>query len=375
MKAEKLEWAIDWHRDGNRLVATFSPEASRRGNGAGASLELPEIDPPADTLVLRIPHEHGDDPAILPRLHRLCRLATENGIEPGLEELPESTRRLLLLSNSTPLTTAAEEKRPVFLARIGFGSFAVRQQVVAVIGFMGQIALSLGTFLTGRSVTRPVDILSNFGRCGPGSLLIVSLIAFLVGLIISFVAAVQLAIFGATIFVADLISIVMFRELGVIMTGVLLSGRIGAAFAAELGSMRNNEEIDALTTSGVNPIQFLVIPRFIAMVLATPLLSIYASFIGVLGGLLMASGLMGIVPEQFFTRVEAAMTLGNLWAGFIKGFVFGAIIAITGCMKGLNAARGAEGVGAAATSAVVTSITWIIIADAVFAVLLFFMGV
>lgn len=373
MKAEKVRWVVGWKEGDRGIIATLHPSVDPAQ--AVGPITLPDPSGPNRILSLQIPPGNENDPDLLARLHGLIRAARGVGYAVDLDTLAETTQRLLTLASSTPLQAETPPRQPGFFESLGLRTFVAGKAVVTVVGFIGQIALSLATFLVGRSVTRPGDILSNFIRCGPGSLMIVSLIAFLVGLIISFVAAVQLAIFGATIFVADLISIVMFRELGVIMTAVLLSGRIGAAFAAEIGSMRNNEEIDALTTSGVNPIQFLVIPRFIAMVLATPLLSIYASFIGVLGGLLMASGLMGIVPEQFFSRVAAAMTLGNLWAGFLKGFVFGAIIAITGCLKGLNARRGAEGVGAAATSAVVTSITWVIIADAIFAVLLFFIGV
>ncbi len=376
MKAEKVVWTVNWSHHEGKTTASLRPLGpDAKSEIRSEPLRIPDSAQESKRLVLDAPFERSDDPALIARLHTLCRIAARSGIATDTTRLPESTQSLLRLSTSTPLDAPPDPRPQGFLVRVGLGVFEARRAVVSVIGFIGQITLSLATFAVGRAVTRRADIFSNFSRCGPGSLMIVSLIAFLVGLIISFVAAVQLAIFGATIFVADLISIVMFRELGVIMTAVLLSGRIGAAFAAELGSMRNNEEIDALTTAGVNPIQFLVLPRFIAMVFATPILSMYASFIGVLGGLLLASGAMGIVPDQFFARVIAAMTLGNLWAGFIKGFIFGAIIAITGCLKGLNAKRGAEGVGAAATSAVVTSITWIIIADAIFAVLLFVIGI
>ncbi|MGF1531154.1 MAG: MlaE family ABC transporter permease [Puniceicoccaceae bacterium] len=372
MKGFEPGLTVEWIHTDSAAVARL-----RKGAEEQSASLLPPSQPPknARTLILEIGPDLPTSPLLLAHLHRLCRWAEANQITTDFSRLPGEAVRLLELSTSTPLRPIDPAPPERFLEVLGLASFAVASKVTAVVQFIGEVARGSVSFFLGRSVTRSVDLLDNFLRCGLSSLPIVSLIAFLVGLIISFVAAVQLALFGATIFVADLISIVMFRELGVMMTGILLAGRIGAAFAAEIGSMRSNEEIDALSTSGINPIQFLVVPRFLALLLATPILSIYASVIGVLGGMFMASGLMGVVPEQFFGRVSEAMSLGNLWAGVIKGFVFGAIIAITGCLKGLHAERGAEGVGRATTSTVVTSITWIIIADSAFAIFLYFCGI
>ena len=197
---------------------------------------------------------------------------------------------------------------------------------------------------------------------------IVCLLSFLTGLIIAFIGVIQLQKLAADIFVADLVGLAITRELGAVMTGVIMSGRTGAAFAAQIGSMRVNEEIDALTTFGISPMQFLVLPRVLALIIMMPLLCVCANFVSMLGGMVVAIGISEVSMLQYIHQIDYAVSLTDLGIGVFKSIFFGIIIAIAGCYRGLNCGKDATAVGLATTSAVVTSITWIVIADAIFAV-------
>jgi phospholipid/cholesterol/gamma-HCH transport system permease protein len=202
-------------------------------------------------------------------------------------------------------------------------------------------------------------------QCGANALPIVSLISFLVGLILAFVGAVQLAMFGAQIFVADLVGIAMLRVMGAIMVGIVMSGRTGAAFAAQLGTMQVNEEIDALKTMGVSPMEFLVLPRMLALVVMMPLLCIYADLMGILGGLVVGVGLLDISVTQYIVQTKGALNLNHFFIGIFQAAVFGVLVALAGCLRGIQCGRSASAVGDATTSAVVTSIVAITIATAI----------
>jgi phospholipid/cholesterol/gamma-HCH transport system permease protein len=204
---------------------------------------------------------------------------------------------------------------------------------------------------------------------------IVSLISFLVGLILAFVGIVQLKLFGAQIFVADLVGIAMVREMGAIMTGIIMAGRTGAAFAAQLGTMQVNEEIDALKTLGIAPMEFLVLPRMLALTLMMPFLCLYANLMGILGGWVVAVPLYGLNPIQYFSRTMEAVGLNDLFIGLFMSLVFGVLVALAGCLRGIQCGRSASAVGDAATSAVVTGIVAIIIATAVITVLCDVLGI
>ena len=211
--------------------------------------------------------------------------------------------------------------------------------------------------------------------CGAQALPIISLISLLVGLILAFVGAVQLKYFGAQIYVADLVGIAMTREMGAMMTGIIMAGRTGAAFAAQLGTMQVNEEIDALHTLGISPFDFLVLPRLLALVLMMPLLCLYADAMGIMGGAIVGMGMLDISLPLYWNQTMAAVTLPYIWLGVVKGCVFGFIIAFVGCLRGLQAGRSAQAVGQAATSAVVTIIVGIIVVDGLFAVICDVIGI
>jgi phospholipid/cholesterol/gamma-HCH transport system permease protein len=212
-------------------------------------------------------------------------------------------------------------------------------------------------------------------QCGAMALPIVSLIAFLVGVTLAYIGALVLRQYGGDIYVADLIGMAMVREMGAVMTGVVLAGRTGAAFAATLGNMKANEEIDALETLGISPVQFLVMPRLLALTVMMPLLALYANALGILGGMAVSAAVLNIPPAAYWVEMGTIVTLSDVSAGVVKAVAFGVIVGLSGCLRGLQADRSAAGVGRAATSAVVTSILLMVVADAVFAVLFNVIGI
>jgi phospholipid/cholesterol/gamma-HCH transport system permease protein len=194
---------------------------------------------------------------------------------------------------------------------------------------------------------------------------IVTLISLLVGLILAFIGAVQLMMFGAQIFVADLVAIAMVRVMGAVMVGVIMAGRTGAAFAAQIGTMQVNEEIDALQTLGISPMEFLVLPRMLALILMMPLLCIYADLMGIMGGFIVGVGMLDISSTQYINQTIKALNLYHFSIGLFHGLVFGVLVALAGCLRGIQCGRSASAVGQATTSAVVTSMVCIVVATAI----------
>ena len=287
---------------------------------------------------------------------------------PPLDGLPDNLRGLLELALAVPEEDAAkkEPRPPSEIRKLGKLSLQVWASVLALVDFTGQAVLSLGRLVTGRARFRSADFWLTLQECGLEALPIVSLISFLIGLILAFVGNVQLANFGANLFVADLVGIAMVREMGVVMTAIIMSGRTGAAFAAHLGSMKANEEIDALRTFGFNPFDFLVLPRLLALVVMMPILTIYANIVGILGGMLVGY-FVGIPPVLYWAETLTSVDLTNSSLGVIKSVFFGAAIAISGCMQGMRAGNSSAAVGQATTRAVVTAITAVIVLDSAFA--------
>lgn len=243
----------------------------------------------------------------------------------------------------------------------------LREQVA----FLGEVVAKLPATLSNRKRTRWMEVGRIFELAGANAVPIVSLISVLVGLIIAFEAAEPLAKFGAQIYVANMIGLVMVRELGPLLAAILLAGRSGSAFAAEIGTMKVNEELNALQTLGLDPIRFLVIQRMIAGILLTPLLTFYATFMGVVGGVLVTLSL-GFPMALILHQLSSTVHLRDLALGGAKGVVFGLIVSGVGCLRGLQTQQGPSAVGISTTRAVVTSILLIVVADAIFS-LLFFM--
>jgi phospholipid/cholesterol/gamma-HCH transport system permease protein len=237
--------------------------------------------------------------------------------------------------------------------------------MVKMIGFLGEASAAFGKFLTGRASFRRSDLLLFLQECGVQALPIVSLISVLVGLILAFIGTIQLKMFGAQVFVADFVGIIMVRLMGAIMTGIIMAGRTGASFAAQIGTMQVNEEIDALQTFGISPMEFLVLPRMLALIIMMPLLCLYADAMGILGGIVVSVGIFDITLAEYLNRTREAVTMTNLWIGLFHGVVFGILVALAGCLKGMQCGRSASAVGEATTSAVVTGIVAIVVATAI----------
>ena len=246
----------------------------------------------------------------------------------------------------------------------------LRQQIV----FIGETAAALVHALRRPAAIRWKDVWMICERVGADALPIVALISFLLGVILAFQSAIPMRRFGAEIFVADLIGLAMLRELGPLMTAILLAGRSGAAFAAEIGTMTVNQEVDALTTMGLDPVRFLVTPRIIAALLMTPLLTLFADLISLLGGAITLQT-FSIPFVTFVHEVESIVDFSDFLAGFVKSFVFAVLIAGIGCLRGLQTSAGASAVGDAATRAVVSGIVLLVAVDGVFAVLYYLLDI
>ena len=243
-----------------------------------------------------------------------------------------------------------------------------------ILQFIGECWIALKRLVLGQAGIRWDDCIAEMQKCGAMALPIVSLISFLVGVTLAYSGAIVLRRFGGDIWVADLIGVAMTREMGAMMAGIVLAGRTGAAYAAEIGSMKANEEIDALTVLGISPVRFLVLPRVIALGLMMPLLALYANCLGILGGMAVAYTTLDIPPAAYWVEMLTIVDLPDVTVGVIKSIAFGLIVGLAGCRRGLQADNNAAGVGRAATSAVVTAILFIIVADAVFAVLFHAIG-
>lgn len=256
-----------------------------------------------------------------------------------------------------------------FLTTVGLAAQDTVGKARDLSRFVGEVVLAAMQVVRRPAKFRWLDCLREMQQCGAMALPIVSLISFLVGVTLAYTAAIVLRQFGGDIWVADLIGLSMLREMGAMMTAVVLAGRTGAAFAATLGNMKGNDEIDALETLGIPAVQFLVLPRMVALAIMMPFLAMYANALGILGGMVVALGLLSIPPTAYWIEMTTIVDLSDVMVGVIKAGAFGLIVGLAGCLRGLQAERSAMGVGQAATSAVVTAILLIIVADAVFAVL------
>jgi len=291
---------------------------------------------------------------------------TIRGLEPGLEQLFQG----FTLADYKTLRPSPAAKCHSIPEEMGSGIRQAAADLQEQVEFLGSVTRNLLPVLSNRRLTRWPEVRRVFELAGANAVPIVSLVSILVGLIIAFESAQTLAKFGAQIFVVNMIGIIMVRELGPLLAAVLLAGRSGSAFAAELGTMKVNEELDALQTFGLDPIRFLVVQRIIAAVLLTPLLAIYATFLGVMGGALVAFAL-GFPWSLIFHQLTSTLKLSDIGFGLSKGVVFGVIVSAVGCLRGLQTKEGPSAVGISTTRAVVTSIVLIVMADAVFSVLFY----
>lgn len=316
------------------------------------------------------------DSIFVTSIRKLFLFFDKNNIEYETDGLPEGVRKLIKLSLAVPVDDYIEEEEvdSPMLSRIGERSIKATQSTIEIVTFLGDSFKAFVQFITGKAKFRGKDLRILIQETGAQALPIVTLINFLIGIIIAFVGAVQLEMFDAQIYVADLVGIAMVRELAPMMTAIILAGRSGAAFAAQIGTMMVNEEIDALNTFGFNSYEFLVLPRLLALGLMMPLLVLYADFMGILGGLFVSVSSLDITFTQYFHETLTVLNPTQFGLGLVKGEIYGILVAIAGCLRGIQSGRSASAVGAATTSAVVTGIVFVVVASAVTTVIYNILG-
>ena len=301
-------------------------------------------------------------------LTRVLHAVSSGPRDLALLGLPPDLQKLLDLARSSPRDGgAAATPIPRFATRVGLYAMRSAREVGAFVALLGEVVLLLPRFAAGRAKVRRPEFVEVLAEASSRALLIVAVVNVLMGAILAFVGAVQLGRFGAGIYVADLVGIASVRELTPILTGIVLAGRTGASFAAHIATMQGNEEIDALTTLGVSPAEFLVLPRVVALTILMPLLFVYGCAFAILGGLLASLPILDLSAAAWIAQLQATLAPANFAIGALKAAVFGAVVTLLGCHYGLNADRSAAGVGAATTRAVVASIVAIVALDAVFA--------
>lgn len=303
--------------------------------------------------------------------------AALNNISFAVEGLPHGAQRLLVLASASPGKPPFKPKESShsFLETVGNNSTHLLEDCGELLSFTGTITLSFLRLLSGKAQFLKADFLYFLEECGPMALPIVSLISVLVGVILAFVGAVQLQLFGAEIYIANLVGLGMTREMGAMMAAIIMAGRTGAAFAAQLGTMQVNEEIDALQTMGIDPVDFLVLPRLSALLIMMPLLALWADLLGIGGGFLIAGLTLDISMIEYYNQTIATVTLRHFGVGLFKAVIFGYLVAFSGCLRGMQCGRSAAAVGTAATSAVVTAIVFIVVSDAVMTVIFNILGI
>ena len=311
------------------------------------------------------------DSALLVLVAGLRERCTAGTSSLDISNLPGGAQKLAALAAAVPerqgaRRTASSES---YLTRVGRRAMAQWAAFLETLAFVGEAVAGFGRLAVGRAQFRRADFFLTMYECGAQALPIVTLISVLIGLVLAFVGSIQLKMFGAEVFIADAVAVGMALEMGALMTGIIMAGRTGASFAAQLGTMQVNEEIDALKTLGFSPVEFLVLPRIAAMVLMMPLLCIYADLMGMIGGAIVGIFMLDITPAQYLTQTQGSLKLAYFAQGLIKAAVFGVLIAFTGCQRGMQCGRSAAAVGEATTSAVVSCIVFIVVSDAMLTII------
>jgi phospholipid/cholesterol/gamma-HCH transport system permease protein len=353
--------------DGDRLCLMFLGSWTIHANRRSTPDIENNIPPQTKRICFNTEQLRDWDSRILVELASIIEHATAQSITVELQGLPSGIQKLIRLTQKkTAIPPKEKYSESGLFEEIGKQNIKVFNQIVEMLAFTGEILTSCLRLFSGKARFLKKDLIYFLYDCGPQALPIVSLISFLVGFTLAFIGAVQLQMFGADIYVANLVGLAMTREMGPMMAAIIMAGRTGAAFAAQLGTMQVNEEVDALQTMGLNPLDFLVLPRMTALIIMMPFLAIYADFIGILGGFFIGCFSLDITPALYYEQTIHAITLNHFLVGVSKSIVFGYIVAFCGCIKGIHCKRNAGAVGQATTSAVVTAIVLIVITDAAF---------
>ncbi|MGD8881704.1 MAG: ABC transporter permease [Desulfobacterales bacterium] len=376
--AEPSELSFDRPTDDTLLVRLKgSWTIGQKLPSGGAVQSQIESDAGLKRIVFDTQELSGWDSGLVSFLTKIINQYADQNIAVDQEELPEGVRKLLHLAFAVPERKGArkEAARESLLTRIGAATIGVGQSSVETLNFIGEAFVAFLKFFVGQARFQRSELILTIQQCGAQAFPIVSLISVLVGLILAFIGAVQLMMFGAQVYVADLVAIAMVRVMGAVMVGVIMAGRTGAAFAAQIGTMQVNEEIDALQTLGISPMEFLVLPRMLALILMMPLLCIYADLMGILGGFIVGVGMLDISSTQYINQTINALNLYHFSIGLFHALVFGVLVALAGCLRGIQCGRSASAVGQATTSAVVTSIVTIVVATAIITIVANILGI
>ena len=320
----------------------------------------------------------GDwDTGLITALMAINKSAEANGVDVDGAGLPEGARKLIALALAVKEREDArrDSDDKGFLEQVGEDVLDAWQAGKELVSFLGELIRSFGRFFRGTATYLKSDVTQHIQEAGAEAFPIVSLISFLIGMIFAFVGVMQLNMFGAGIYTADLVAVAMVREMAPIMTAIIMAGRTGAAYAAQIGTMKVNEEIDALTTLGVNAIDFLVTPRVIALIVMMPLLTLYASLMGILGGLLVGLSMLDVSLVQYLEQTAAALKLNSLFSGLFKCIVYGSLVALAGCQQGIACGSSAMAVGQATTKAVVMGIVLIVVSASILTIIYINLGI
>ena len=365
--------------DTSNLIVRVGGDWHLRSGMPSRALVTRELDKPPKPKKVTFDGSHleGWDTGLLTFLMGVADLCQSRKIEFDMSAMPKGVGELIKLAETVPEKTGARHERDhsSFIETVGKATISYAEAFDDFLVFLGQVAISFAKLAVGKARFRMVDLWVIIQDCGANAFGIVTLISFLVGVILAFMGAVQLQKFGAAIFIADLVGIAMVRDMGGIMTAIIMAGRTGAAFAAQLGSMKVTQEIDALTTMGLSPLDFLVLPRVIALFLMIPLLCVYADCVGILGGGFIAATMLHISFNAYFRETMHAISLTDIFGGIFKCTVYGIIVAVAGCLRGFQCGNSSSAVGDAATTAVVTSIVYIVVACGIFAFLFNTLGI
>ncbi len=293
------------------------------------------------------------------------------GIDPSHEALLKRVHIAHRVSMAAPYLPPLK----ALAIRVGHATYNTVRAARDLVSFFGLCLIVLGRALLRPGHIRFIAVLAHIERVGLHAMPIVGLLSFLIGVVLAFQGADQLRAYGAEIFTVNLLAIGVLRELGVLLTSIMVAGRSGSAFTAEIGTMKVNEEVDAMRTMGLDPVEILVLPRMLAMIVALPLLTFYAGMMSLLGGMIMCMATLDISFTQFLTQLNEAVTVGTFWVGMVKAPIFAFLIALVGTYEGLQVAGSAESVGKQTTKAVVESIFLVIVADAGFSVIFSMLGI
>jgi len=317
------------------------------------------------------------DTGLVKTLIAINQSAGANGVKVDDAGLPAGARQLVALAFAVEEREGARRvfKQKKFLEQVGESVAAGLEGGKELLTFTGELVLSCKRFLSGKATYQRSDFWQYIQEAGAEAFPIVSLICFLIGMIFAFVGVMQLKLFGAGIYTADLVAVAMVREMSAIMTGIIMAGRTGAAYAAQIGTMKVNEEVDALTTLGMNPIDYLVTPRVFALIVMMPLLTVYGSLMGILGGLLVGLAMLDVSLLQYVSQTIEAVHLNSLFGGLFKSIVYGILVALAGCQQGMACGNSALAVGQSTTTAVVMGIVLIVISASILTVIYINLGI